>query len=76
MMKPAFIDGLEKKARRKANTISSGNMLIIRARVIKFDPGSQAARYWGGFGAGSSTAGVRRILIACGVYRGSGQYNR
>jgi hypothetical protein len=59
MMKPAFIDGLERKARRKANTISSGNSLIIRARVIKFDPGSQAARYLGGFAAGAA-------LLACG----------
>ncbi len=54
MIKPAFIDGLEKKARRKIS-IGSGRAgtLIIRARLTKVDPGSQAARYWGGFGAGA-----------------------
>ena len=28
-------------------------MLVIRARLTKLDPGSQAARYWVSFGAGA-----------------------
>jgi hypothetical protein len=52
-IKPAFIDGLERKARRKASPNKEGSTLIIRARLTKVDPGSQAARYWGGFGAGA-----------------------
>ncbi len=53
MIKPAFIDGLESKARRKAGSAASARTLVVRARVTKLDPGSQAARYWGGFGAGA-----------------------
>ncbi len=53
LIKPAFIDGLEKKSRRKAGENVRGNTLIIRARLTKVDPGSQAARYWAGFGAGA-----------------------
>lgn len=28
--------------------------LIVRAKISKADPGSRAARYWGGFGAGAT----------------------
>jgi hypothetical protein len=59
LIKPAFMTGLEQKARRKIGANNppaakgNGRTLIIRARVIKLDPGSRAARYWGGFGAGA-----------------------
>jgi hypothetical protein len=53
VMKPAFIDGLEKKARRKAVSNASAKTLVVRARLTKVDPGSQAARYFAGFGAGA-----------------------
>ena len=52
-MKPAFIDGLERKAQRKVGAAQSGRTLIVRARLTKVDPGSQAARSWAGFGAGA-----------------------
>lgn len=58
-IKPAFMAGLQQNARRKigANNLpvgkGNGRTLIIRARVTKLDPGSQAARYWAGFGAGA-----------------------
>lgn len=52
MIKPAFIDGLESKLRKTGANPGHGK-LIIRARLAKADPGSQAARYWGGFGAGA-----------------------
>ncbi|HEV2095473.1 MAG TPA: DUF4410 domain-containing protein [Chthoniobacterales bacterium] len=53
LIKPAFIDGLVKKLRRRTGATVGGNTLVIRARLTKVDPGSQAARYWGGFGAGA-----------------------
>jgi hypothetical protein len=56
-LKPAFIEGFQQGLRRKpgaANTArGKGETLVILARVIKVDPGSQAARYFGGFGAGA-----------------------
>lgn len=52
MVKAAFIDGLESNLRQTRANPGHGK-LIIRARVLKADPGSQAARYWGGFGAGA-----------------------
>ena len=53
MMKPAFMDGLAQKAQRKAGTNRSSKTLVVRARLTKVDPGSQAARYFVGFGAGA-----------------------
>lgn len=53
LMKPAFIDGLERKAQRKAAATRSGRTLVVRGRLLKVDPGSQAARYFVGFGAGA-----------------------
>lgn len=52
MMKPAFIDGVQRTAQRRAGA-NSGKTLVIRARLTKVDPGSQAARYFLGFGAGA-----------------------
>ena len=58
LIKPAFMAGLQENARRKIsanNPPASGKArtLVIRARVIKLDPGSRAARYWAAFGAGA-----------------------
>jgi hypothetical protein len=53
MMKPAFMDGLAQKAKRKAIPTRGGKSLVVRARLTKVDPGSQAARYFVGFGAGA-----------------------
>jgi len=57
LIKPAFMAGLEQNARRKIGANNprggKGSILIIRARVTKLDPGSRAARYWAGFGAGA-----------------------
>lgn len=33
-----------------------GKALLVRARVEEMDPGSRAARYWAGFGAGAARA--------------------
>jgi hypothetical protein len=53
MMKPAFIEGLAQKAQRKTTANAPGKTLVVRARLAKVDPGSQAARYFVGFGAGA-----------------------
>jgi hypothetical protein len=52
-MKPAFIQGVGEKAKRKTSGNAPGKTLVIRARLTKVDPGSQAARFWVGFGAGA-----------------------
>jgi hypothetical protein len=52
-MKPAFIQGVGEKAKRKTSSNAPGKTLVIRARLTKVDPGSQAARFWVGFGAGA-----------------------
>ena len=58
VIKPAFMAGLEESARRKIDASNpggtgKGRTLVIRARVTKLDPGSQAARYFFSFGAGA-----------------------
>jgi hypothetical protein len=46
-IKPAFMAGLEQNARRKIDPgAGKGRTLVIRARLTKVDPGSQAARYF------------------------------
>jgi hypothetical protein len=56
-IKPAFIEGFQKNLRRKTGGTSTargeGRTLVVLAHLTKLDPGSQAARYWGGFGAGA-----------------------
>jgi hypothetical protein len=52
-MKPAFMQGVGEKAKRKAAGNVPGKTLVIRARLTKLDPGSQATRLFVGFGAGA-----------------------
>ena len=56
-IKPAFIEGFLQNLRRKTGANNAargkGQTLVIVARLTKLDPGSQAARYFGGFGAGA-----------------------
>jgi hypothetical protein len=56
-LKPAFLEGFQKNLRRKPggpNPVrGKGQTLVVVVRLTKVDPGSQAARYWGGFGAGA-----------------------
>ena len=68
LMKPAFMDGLAEKAQRKANPNAPGKTLVIRARLTKVDPGSQAARYFG-FGAGA----VKIAIVGEIIDRSSGK---
>jgi hypothetical protein len=56
-IKPAFIEGFQENLRRKPGATNAargkGETLVIVARLTKLDPGSQAARYFGSFGAGA-----------------------
>ena len=54
-----FVNALKKKVRSVPVTVASvgqpsGNVLVLRASIDEMNPGSQAARYWGGFGAGAA----------------------
>src|SRR5437764_3230255 len=67
-MKPAFIEGLQAKLRHKPAAAGyvprgKGKALVIRARLSKLDPGSQAARYWAGFGAGAVKVAITGEII-------------
>jgi hypothetical protein len=80
-MKPAFIQGVSEKAKRKTSANAPGKTLVIRARLTKVDPGSQAARYFVGFGAGAVKiamigevidAASRKVLVRFAQERRSG----
>ena len=62
-IKPAFMQGVAQKARRKAGANAPGKTLVIRARLTKIDPGSQAARYFVGFGAGAVKIAIAGDII-------------
>ena len=68
-IKPAFMAGLEQNARRKIDASSpgagKGRTLVIRARLTKVDPGSQAARYF------LPGAGAVKIAMAGEIIDGS-----
>lgn len=54
-----FAASLKKKVKALPVTVASGgqplgNVLVLRASIDEMNPGSQAARYWGGFGAGAA----------------------
>lgn len=40
-----------------------GSTLTIQGRLVGFDPGSQAARYWAGFGAGEGSIVVEVTFV-------------
>ncbi|HYG62539.1 MAG TPA: DUF4410 domain-containing protein [Thermoanaerobaculia bacterium] len=37
--------------------------LVVRGRVTTMDPGSRAARYWAGFGAGAARTGIAAEVV-------------
>jgi len=60
-IKSSFIEGFQQKLRKKPGVNgprSQGKALVIRVRVTKLDPGSQAARYFASVGAGSVKIGL------------------
>ena len=84
-LKPAFLEGFQKNLRRKPggpNPVrGKGQTLVVLVRLTKADPGSQAARYFGGFGAGAVKieiagefvdAASRKVLVRFKQERRSG----
>ena len=61
----AFAEGLRGKLPGVQVQTGEGgnNALLVRARIMKSDPGSQAARYWGGFGAGAAKVGITGEIV-------------
>lgn len=60
-----FVQGLRGAVDQKV-TIGKGKgagTLVIRGRVETMDPGSKAARYWAGFGAGAARAKLVLELV-------------
>jgi hypothetical protein len=62
-MKPAFMAGVAEKAKRKSVPGRPGKTLVIRTRLTKIDPGSQAARYFVGFGAGAVKIAIMGEIV-------------
>ncbi len=48
---------VEEKAPRSSDT------LVVRTKVVSMDPGSRAARYWGGFGAGAAIVKMEGEIV-------------
>ena len=62
----AFVQGLRDKLPGMQVQSGSGGgagALVVRARITKSDPGSQAARYFAGFGAGAAKVGITGEIL-------------
>jgi hypothetical protein len=62
-----FVTGLQQKIRKPGVTVRVGrngkDALLVRAQIVRIDPGSQAARYWGSFSAGAAVVEVSGELV-------------
>lgn len=62
-----FVQGLRGSVEQSVKTMEkapkSSDTLVIRGKVLKMDPGSKAARYWAGFGAGAASAKIEGELV-------------
>ncbi len=66
-----FVEGLTQSLGSKlAVAEGSGGeagTLVVRCKVVTMDPGSRAARYWAGFGAGAARSGVEGEVVDGGT---------
>lgn len=63
-----FVRGVKEKMANKSipvqiSTKQNGAGLLIRTRITRMDPGSQAARYWGSFSAGAAIVEITGELV-------------
>jgi hypothetical protein len=62
-----FVQGLRGSVDQPVKIAENGgknaDTLIIRGRVLTLDPGSKAARYWAGFGAGAAKAKIEGEIV-------------
>jgi hypothetical protein len=50
-------------ARQEGEAPAEAGVLLLRGRVLEMDPGSRAARYWAGFGAGAARTKLEGELV-------------
>ena len=63
-----FMAGVREKAGMQVQPGAGGpGSLVIRARITKSDPGSQAARYWASFGAGAAKVSISGEIVDGGT---------
>ena len=55
--------GIETKVAIDEKPGKGAETLIIRGKVLAMDPGSKAARYWAGFGAGAARAKLEGEIV-------------
>lgn len=65
---PPFVEGLSGVLSRPSAGVgetgkAEPGSLVIRGKVLTMDPGSQAARYWGGFGAGAARTEIAGEVV-------------
>lgn len=62
-----FVQGLrgsvDQKVSIEEHAGKNAGTLIIRGKVVELDPGSKAARYWAGFGAGAARAKIEGEIV-------------
>lgn len=58
-----FNEALGGKPAAEVGTGGGAGTLVVRGKVLTMDPGSRAARYWGGFGAGSARTEVEGEVV-------------
>jgi hypothetical protein len=63
-----FVEGLKgefsaKPVEMQEKAKTGARTLVIRAKVVEMDPGSKAARYWAGFGAGAARAQITGEVV-------------
>jgi len=62
-----FVQGLRGSVEAKVSVDEKpgkgADTLIIRGKVVGMDPGSRAARYWAGFGAGAARAKIEGEIV-------------
>ena len=59
-------NGIRKKGPKLPVEVGDGGgegVLLVRGRILEMNPGSQAARYWGGFGAGAAGTKIEGELV-------------
>ena len=63
-----FMQGMREKAGMQVQAGAGGpGAIVVRARITKSDPGSQAARYWASFGAGAAKVGISGEIVDGGT---------
>jgi hypothetical protein len=62
-----FVQGLrgtiDPKVTLSERAGKAAGTLVVRGKVLEMDPGSKAARYWGGFGAGAARTKIEGELV-------------